>query len=85
MKRLHLITTRKPIAGAIATGDTLVFMNSAIDQSLIDEVLMESTQITRDNLRVVNPTVDARGIGPSPINYDELVQLAASNDSVVSW
>ena len=85
MNRLHLITSRKPIAGAAAAGDTLVFMNSTLDESLFDEVLLENPQITQDNLRVIKPDVNAATTGPRPIEYEELVQLVVQSDSVVSW
>lgn len=85
MKRLHLVTSRKPIAGAVQSGDTLVFMNSALDQNLINDVLMENSQITLYDLRVIKTAVDTPSTGPSPINYGELVRLVTSNNSVVSW
>lgn len=86
MSRLHLVTSHRPLPGAVTSADTLVFMDAAAGANLIDQVLAENPQITSSNLRVIVGEVEAVDqTEPRELDYKGLVELVASSDSVVSW
>ncbi len=85
MKRLHLVTSRKPLAGAVNAGDQLVFMDASAARGLMDEVLSDNPRFSREDLRVIMQNEDGANAGLEAIDYKELVELAASSASVVSW
>lgn len=85
MKRLHLVTSRAPLAGAVNAGDTLIFMDAGAARDLMDKVLSDDPRISRKDLRVIKQDKGWANIGLEAIDYKELVELAAAGDSVVSW
>ena len=85
MSRLHLITSRKPLSGAVTAGDTLVFLDAEGARGLIDEVLSDNPQISNTDLRVVSQAEEGADTQLMAINYKTFVELVAACDSVVSW
>ena len=85
MSRLHLITSRKPLSGAVTAGDTLVFLDAQGAHGLIDKILSDNPQISSTDLQVVSQAEEGADIQLKAINYKTLVELVASCDSVVSW
>ena len=76
--RLHLLTSRKPIAGSVAPEDTLVLMEESMDkqarQDMVEAVLAENP-----------PASGANFLSIADIGYEGLVVLTTQCTRIVSW
>ncbi len=86
MKRLHLVTSRKPLPGAVAEGDRLIFMQPDSAVRLLGEVLRDNPHISDTALRIMQGTDSIPHLpGVARINYEELVRMVVAYDGVISW
>ena len=84
MSRLHLVTSRAPISGAIAAGDHLVFLEAELACSLKGQLFNENPQLKAD---AVHALCEESAILQElqAISYEGLVALCEACQSVVSW
>jgi len=74
MMRIHLVTSRAPIAGAVAARDAVVLIDTDASQQLSDEILRSNPCMSETTLLEIDE-----------IGYARLVALVAESEGVISW
>ena len=80
MSRLHLVTSRVPLPGALAPTDQIVFLDSDRAPELCARILAEqpaSAHVLTEENTILQ--------GLETINNEQLVALCAVCESIVSW
>ena len=61
MSRLHLVTSRKPISGAIHCKDRLIFMDADTAPALLQEISQENPEVPVDAFLILAEEGEALG------------------------
>ena len=72
--RLHLVTSRKPLAGSVGPADTLVLMDTDTPQAFIEGILAENP-----------PASKSAWLKLEDIGQEKLVTLVTECSSLICW
>ena len=85
--RIHLVTSRKPMAGAITAHDKLVLMETGSDDlaSFINEIVAANPEMKTENVCLLGQAKADVSAEFVCIDYPQLVEMIVRGEANLSW